>query len=166
MTPAPDVRPSISLRHDARTISEAAAKEAFGLDDNWKPRRYVENQYEDRGEVVVDHATGLMWQKSDSPDGMVWSKVQSYVDQLNREQYSGFEDWRRPTIEELASLLEPRENAYGWYIDPVFNEHQWWYWSSDKPSSEATWSVAFSAGRVTWGYGSGINSVRAVRSWK
>ncbi|MCP4285817.1 MAG: hypothetical protein GY792_15380, partial [Gammaproteobacteria bacterium] len=67
-------RPVIRLRSEPLTVSQDEFKEVFGLTRrkmDWgtteqAPRTYIENDYEDRGEVVVDHATGLMWQKSGS----------------------------------------------------------------------------------------------------
>ncbi|MFH0845317.1 MAG: DUF1566 domain-containing protein, partial [Pseudomonadota bacterium] len=56
--------------------------------------------------TVTDRATGLMWQKSGSPEGMTWSEARVYADRINRERFGGYSDWRIPTVEELASLME------------------------------------------------------------
>jgi hypothetical protein len=66
------------------------------------------------GLTVVDHVTGLTWQKSpdkdgdddiDSNDKMSFSEAQDYPEILNAEQYGGFTDWRLPSIKELYSLI-------------------------------------------------------------
>jgi len=129
--------------------------------DVWEPLKYVQNNYEDNGDgCITDHATGLMWQQSGS-DGFKESS-RAYVDKLNRERFAGYSDWRLPTIEELASLLEPEEQSNGLYIDPIFDKKQPWCWSADKRSSGGSWSVYFLEGGVYWN--DVDNEVRAVRS--
>jgi hypothetical protein len=102
------------------------------------------------GNVVIDHATGLMWLQSGSKEYMQWIAAMGWVRKLNVFKYAGYSDWRLPTIEEAASLLEPvKKNAL--YIDPVFDEEQWGIWSGDKRGG-STWSVYFSLGNVRWRY--------------
>ncbi len=102
------------------------------------------------GNVVIDHATGLMWLQSGSKEYMQWNAAMEWVRNLNTLKYAGYSDWRLPTIEEAASLLEPvKKNAL--YIDPVFDEEQWGIWSGDKRGG-STWSVYFSLGNVRWRY--------------
>lgn len=71
--------------------------------------------------VVIDHATGLMWHQSGSTFGLNWYKAKRWVEQLNREGYGGYNDWRLPTIEEASSLLEPSKTFY--YAPPKAHEH-------------------------------------------
>ena len=100
--------------------------------------------------VVIDHATGLMWLQSGSKEYMQWIAAMGWVRNLNARGYAGHSDWRLPTIEEAASLLEPvKKNAL--YIDPVFDKEQWGIWSGDKRGG-STWSVYFSLGNVRWRY--------------
>ncbi len=100
--------------------------------------------------VVIDHATGLMWLQSGSKEYMQWIAAMGWVRNLNTRGYAGYSDWRLPTIEEAASLLEPvKKNAL--YIDPVFDDEQWGIWSGDKRGG-STWSVYFSLGNVRWRY--------------
>ncbi len=102
------------------------------------------------GDVVIDHATGLMWLQSGSKEYMQWIAAMGWVRNLNALKYAGYSDWRLPTIEEAASLLEPvKKNAL--YIDPVFDDEQWGIWSGDKRGG-STWSVYFSLGNVRWRY--------------
>ncbi|MCP4183707.1 MAG: DUF1566 domain-containing protein, partial [Hyphomicrobiales bacterium] len=71
---------------------------------------YIHNDYEDQGEVVLDHATGLMWQKSGSDDYMEYEVAKTYIEKLNKDQFAGYDDWRLPTIYELMSLLEKEQS--------------------------------------------------------
>ena len=112
------------------------------------------------GNVVIDHATGLMWLQSGSKEYMQWIAAMGWVRNLNAREYAGYSDWRLPTIEEAASLLEPgKTNAL--HIDSVFDKEQWGIWSGDKRGS-STWSVYFSLGNVRWRYKN--RYVRPVRS--
>ncbi len=114
--------------------------------------------------TVTDSVTGLMWQKSGSDNGMPYDKAQAYIDGLNRRKFAGYSDWRFPTLEELASLLENKE-INGRHIDPLFDRKQWWCWSADKRASGGgAWLVYFIAGGVrSHNFESGY-CVRAVRS--
>ncbi len=125
------------------------------------------------GKVVVDDATGLMWHQPGSRKYMRYRKAKKWVVKLNRKGYAGYSDWRLPTVEEAASLLESSKCFYykknsGPYIDPVFSKKQEWIWTGDKledrSGSEAAWAVNFDDGFVGW---NGINIdifVRPVRS--
>jgi hypothetical protein len=119
----------------------------------------------EREPVVINHATGLMWQQAGSTDSMTWERAQAYIDQLNTWKYAGFSDWRLPTIEELISLLEFTKKSGDYYIDPIFETKGDYYWSADKDSSGAAWVASFSGGGV--GCRSLLNFysyVRGVRS--
>jgi hypothetical protein len=54
--------------------------------------------------TVYDRATGLMWQHSGSKQGLTWDEACKYIIWLNKSRFCNFNDWRLPTIEELASL--------------------------------------------------------------
>jgi hypothetical protein len=114
--------------------------------------------------VVVDNATGLMWHQSGSGH-MDWNKAKDWVRSLNSSGYAGHHDWRLPTVEEAASLLES-SNSNGQYIDPVFSKKQEWIWTGDsKDGSEAAWDVSFYLGIVRWDdvyYSFYVRPVRSV----
>ena len=135
------------------------------------PIHYIDNRFEDQGEVIFDDATGLTWQKSGSPKSITYQDAQEYIAELNRQKFGGYENWRLPTVEELLSLLEKERNsANNLYINPMFDETQTWVWSADirqikdERSSGSAWSVSFLGGRVYWDDLSSSLCVRAVRS--
>jgi hypothetical protein len=116
--------------------------------------------------VVIDHATGLMWHQSGSYEYMSWNKAKVWVESLNSMGYAGYHDWRLPTVEEAASLLESSKRN-GLYIDPIFSNKKDWIWTGDKHGSGAAWIVFFDDGLVFWGYLSTFEIyVRPVRSLK
>jgi len=54
---------------------------------------YGKNDFHDNADnTVTDHATGLMWSKSDSNAGMNWQQALAWVQQLNATNYFGHSD--------------------------------------------------------------------------
>jgi hypothetical protein len=96
-----------------------------------------------KGNVIVDRATGLMWQQAGSPDEMTYAGAEKYVHDLNAQRFAGYSDWRLPTLEEAMSLMEPKENSDGLYIDAKFDAKQRWIWTADKESAGRAWYVPF-----------------------
>lgn len=167
----PDNIEVVQLRSRSQTLSKSEIRkmiESRGFrDSEWNPDGDFPNKYEKlitRGDkVVVDYATGLMWQQSGSAYELSLRDAEGYVDQLNRGDHAGFSDWRLPTVEELASLLEPRKKGVR-YIDPLFDLRQQWFWSADKRSSGKAWSVSIRAGIVTLETKDSKYYVRGVRT--
>ena len=151
-------------------IAENEALEAFGLNNERRSVEYTTNHYEDQGEVVVDHATGLMWQKAGSEKYIDYPAARKYIQELNRKRFAGYDDWRLPTIPELMSLLELEKQSNGLYINPIFDSTQQWCWSADlrqtkdEGSSGSAWRVSFNYGDVYWYDFRDDYYVRAVRS--
>ena len=138
----------------------------------------ITHSYEDESinedNVVIDHATGLMWCQSGSEKDMVWNEARQWVKDLNSRGYAGYSDWRLPTVEEAASLLELNRTGGDLYIDTVFDTRQSGIWTGDENDSasylEGVWNVrfkgAYGAGNVSWCYENASNYVRPVRSMK
>jgi Protein of unknown function (DUF1566) len=89
--------------------------------------------------TVTDEVTGLTWQKSYDVGIYYWASIQTVVDNLNTQNYGGYNDWRVPTIKELYSLWN---GSAGWpyintaYFDIYYTDEQDLshaiFWSSDK----------------------------------
>jgi hypothetical protein len=58
-------------------------------------------------DVVFDRETGLVWERCPEPEKQFWDAaiVYSYA-----KAKAGRKGWRLPTIEELLSLVDPKEN--------------------------------------------------------
>jgi hypothetical protein len=97
-------------------------------------------------QVIVDRATGLMWQKGGSDRAMTADG--DYVDRLNRERFAGFTDWRMPTAEEAMSLMEPQAAGDGPHIAPVFQRGINFIWTADRRPDGRGWLLYFYDGTI------------------
>ncbi|MHC4139190.1 MAG: ankyrin repeat domain-containing protein [Planctomycetota bacterium] len=114
--------------------------------------------------IVQDYNTNLMWHQSGSISNMKWEEANKWVDDLNKRGYAGYNDWRLPTLEEAASLLESSENNDNLYIEPVFNSTQSLIWTGDSFGSRGAWNVNFGTGGVIWRFTNLKLYVRPVRN--
>lgn len=77
--------------------------------------------------------------------------TQGYVAAMNKIQLCGRSNWRLPTRDELASLLELRLASPGPLITPSFpNTKASGYWTQDEgpPYSGVAWALNFSDGQT------------------
>jgi len=183
-TPKP-VRGRVALRTQSSRLSEAEVQHMLSrlnlFDRENNKDGDFRNDFVDNGnETVTDRATGLMWVKDGSYTNMEYSETKSYIDTLNRERFAGHSDWRLPTVEELASLLERgwrgvsqtpesqttphRAEELVFYIDPIFDLNVDNCWSADTVSSWSAWSAYFFRGHITSSFRSYLLFVKAVRS--
>jgi hypothetical protein len=167
-SPQQEIPPSrgvISLRSNPITVSTNDFKKVFNLDENWRPKTFIENDYVDNGNgTVTNRATGLTWEKGGSKL-RTYAEAEKYIQDLKDKKFGGYDDWRLPTIEELLSLLEKEKQSNNLYINPIFDSKQAWCWSADRlPSSGGAWYVYFYLGNVFWDLLDGKNCVRGVRA--
>lgn len=118
---------------------------------------YGINSFTDNGDgTVSDAATGLMWSRDDSGEGMNWEEALAYAQEKNAENWLGYNDWRVPSVKELHSIVDysrSPDTTSSAAISSVFNvttitnernETDYpWYWSSTThKSSNGTGSAA------------------------
>ena len=184
----PEGTAKVSLRTEPKKLLEEDIRTMLArydfYDGDFNRRGSFANDFVDSGwGTITDNATGLMWQKTGSSRTRTWARAQEYVEGLNKYEFAGYSDWRLPTIEEFASLLD-RKKINGVHIDPVFDSTQKTCWSADaNPTSTIRisgyegWIVKFAEGIITqdmWvvsripyhGYESISWYIRAVRSVK
>jgi hypothetical protein len=174
-----------------RKIDKMLVKYGF-FDDARNPLGSFENDFIDNKDgTVMDRATGLMWQKSGSSKSLENKDANKYLKSLNKERFAGHSDWRMPTIEELASLIN-KDEINGVHINPLFENKQIRCWTIDQCDPDfanyyrGSWVVNFKNGKISqaiWvdsrsykpygGWGSGgtharnsMNYVKTVRSVK
>ncbi len=85
---------------------------------------YGINDFRDNDDgTISDRATGLMWARDDSGEGMDWTQALAWVQKMNAEEYLGHDDWRLPNAKELQSLIDYRRAPAvtgSPAIDPLF----------------------------------------------
>lgn len=128
------------------------------LDPPYEAPKYVDPPKESLSKSVLqDNGDGTL---TDSATGMMWTQKDSYAD-LNRclnfteaRQYinnlrtGGYDDWRIPTIKELATIYDDtQENVMAWDQDPEYplaldskfaKGAAYWYWTIDCGTTELT----------------------------
>jgi len=113
--------------------------------------------------VVVDNASALMWLQSGSPRYLSLAAARAWIEGLNRRGHAGYRDWRLPTLEEAASLLEPRRNPSGLFIHPMFEAKIRNIWTADTLGPQC-WIVYFEHGYVDVNWPQFNGYVRPVRT--
>jgi uncharacterized caspase-like protein len=183
---------SISLRKKGKkNLKQQEIKEmlmTFGFYDKSLNHRYTfENSYTDNGDKTITNIrTGLMWQKGGSSSRILMYEAKTYITRLNKNKFAGHSNWRLPTIEELASLMDSK-SVNGVHIDSIFDNKQKRCWSNDGVElaintydKVAAWIADFDSGAIkkavwyefhgsAWQYWYEImpdNYVRAVRTIK
>jgi hypothetical protein len=151
----------IKLREKAETNFADQDLRKMIKDHNFFNRQYnpggdFPHAFVDNGDgTITDKVTGLMWQKGGSPSEMTFYTAGKYVEQLNSNHFSGYGDWRLPTMEELCSLLERNPNKNGKFIDNLFDPGQSICWSADENQNyfwnqlKAAFSVDFAMGETS-----------------
>jgi len=137
---------------------------------------YAINDFVDNGDQTIsDNGTGLMWQKSDSGYGMIWSDALGYCQYLS---HAGHDDWRLPDIKELQSIVDysrSPETTGTPAIDPVFDstaitneagETDWpYYWSSTTHKTTSTTEPGSKGDYIAFGRGLGYMTLGGSSSW-
>jgi hypothetical protein len=119
-------------------------------------------------EAVLDKETGLVWEKSPSTAKNVWTNA--YRNCLNKVVGNRI-GWRLPTVEELASLVDPTPVYVPGQIvipsgHPFTNVQFWWYWTATKQyvqsSIPPTYYSLYSVYLGGWGTDSGGEFIGGV----
>ncbi len=86
--------------------------------------KYGRNDFQDNHDgTISDHATGLMWSRTDSGKGMNWQDALAWVQQQNVAKFLGHNDWRLPNAKELQSIVDysrSPDTTRSAAIDPLF----------------------------------------------
>ena len=97
--------------------------------------------------AVLDRETGLVWEKVPSTSTFNWLGASTHCVVLNA---GGRKGWRLPTIQELASLIDPTASSPSLPSGHPFFVQLSFYWSASTFASNATnaWFVSFFNGLV------------------
>lgn len=112
-----ETRPAIRVPRTGRTVSVMPGDDGSLLRGvAWPTPRFSVGV---GGKTMVDHLTGLMWTRSNTPlaecgwqfadgtgDQKTWEEALAYVACLNEKAYLGHSDWRMPNRWEMRSLFQ------------------------------------------------------------
>ena len=169
-------RKPVHLRDTARTLTPKDVKavlDKYGFyatcwnynGDFCNPEGDFENDFsENHDGTLTDRATGLMWQQGGSSEPVTWQETKTYVEEVNRKAFAGYSDWRLPSVEELASLMEKSWQNNDLFIDPAFDKAQRSIWSVDTRDMDTAWKANFHMGFILHFPKTTKNFVRLVRS--
>ncbi len=92
----------------------------------------------DDGNVLIDSASGLTWQKNAGAAQLTWQEALHYAETLND---GGFSDWRLPNVRELYKLAQyypesPSKNG-------VSGTESYWSSTTDAANPARAWTVDF-----------------------
>jgi hypothetical protein len=97
--------------------------------------------------TVTDTKTGLMWAAQDNGSLINWPTALSYTQNFSG---GGHTDWRMPTLNELASLYDPKEkNKYGYHVTKLIDVSAASCWTSETRDHRAA-RFNFTYGEVYW----------------
>lgn len=126
---------------------------------NKLPKASFETQTISGDAVVKDSATGLMWQKEYVTDRM-WQNALKYCEGL---VYAGYDDWRLPNKNELASLLDYDRSEAPYSDFPDMPGSKFWSSTTTASGTDYAWNVYFNNGSVNGNYKILDSSIRCVR---
>ena len=145
--------------------SLAVAKPPFWDDQVNSPARFkVLSEFGNA--AVFDKETGLVWEQS--PNGVDTRTLLNAQIHCNQKTVGNRKGWRLPTIQELASLVEPGDPPGGPDLPPGHpfdNVQSSSYWSAttNADGTGGAWSVLFSIGDVDTNLGTSSLFVWCVR---
>ncbi len=115
--------------------------------------------------TAVDQNTGLTWARNANMPGrqLIWrgdDNVYEYMKRLNETNYAGYADWRVPTKEEIAKLVEyAKSMGYDekkmdtWPYQKLrqlgfIDVRDYDYWTSTRKSPTEMWTADMTSGRI------------------
>ena len=121
------------------------------LNSLMQPEVYIDNKFQQTEKGVLDHATGLTWAKDTSSHQLNFEQSLEYIGVLNQQDITreNTDQWRLPTIEELISLLGPRQRLDDFCGPDLWHlKNQPWLWSADSQTRTKAWIVDMDQGAV------------------
>ncbi|MFH2133679.1 MAG: DUF1566 domain-containing protein [Pseudomonadota bacterium] len=120
------------------------------------------NDFVVKGDVVLDRATGLNWQRADDGRTRNWQQALSYCAALKLDGHS---DWRLPNIKELQSIVDYGRHAPA--LDERYlkmSDAKGWFWSSTTHGDNIRMADYICFGACTSVQGVDVHGAGAQRS--
>ena len=144
------------LRREYKSLDEGEVANMLAAKNIFDAGRNPEGNFRHRFEVknaagvslIVDRATNLVWTRQQNAVKMNLKKSQEWIASLNNVAYGGIKNWRLPTIEEAAALLQKAPEGKGSFQDAIFGRDIIAIWTGDGFSASESWIVDFQNGRA------------------
>lgn len=164
--------PKTNLRSSYKSLNYSLAEAMIrgfsffdnGFNKSGDFKNYYKKLNNGSDSMIIDQGTRLMWYDGKSSKALNFRKADRWVRYLNRRKYGGFSDWRLPTLEEAASLLESRKSSDGLHISPIFRSRPKNCWTGDSLRLQTKWVVRFNTGTIFADSDRSKQYVIAVRS--
>ena len=145
-----------ALRREYRFLNEGEISAMLGarnfFDAQRNPGGNFGHQYEIKNvaglRLIGDGATRLVWMRPQHPVKMNLEKITEWIASLNGVRYGGVSDWRLPTVEEAASLLQNDPADGKIFLDAIFGQGINSIWTGDGFSESRSWIVDFRNGLI------------------
>ncbi len=114
----------IELRADPKNanideVDSAVLKFNFNVGDSRSKGCFINALQSNTDGTVTDYATRLMW-KQKIYTSVSRAEADTYIRSLNDKKFAGNSDWRLPTTEEMASLVDSYRSTSNSYLDAHF----------------------------------------------
>jgi TPR repeat protein len=144
------------LRRECTSLDEQEISAMLGgknmFDAQRNPSGNFRHQYEMRQvaelRLIADRATRLVWMRQQNLVRMSLEKIKDWIASLNRVRYGGIGDWRLPTVEEAASLLQKNPGDEKIFLDAIFGADITSIWTGDSSGESMSWIVDFQNGVI------------------
>ena len=115
-------------------------------------------------ETWLDDETSLEWANTTSEKPLLYADINNYIEQLNKENYAGHQDWRCPRVKELITLLDFDRAAPAIKPAAAFQDDEsYWSYTQSAKNENMVWFVDFHFGFVHFNTKENEHQVRAVR---
>lgn len=149
--PCASARPAQALRRAPVRQPLQGARQAFSLDELWRPAACVPDRFLAAGpELVRDQRSGLLWERGGSAYGHSFAAARARAEGLAAARHLGLSGWRLPTVPELSTLLLPEPDLRQLCLPPAFAPQQRRIWTADRKSFTAAWYADVEQGFVWW----------------
>ena len=142
------IAPFMAQAEDAQgviTLPATGQTGTYGINDDgalhkgavWPDPRFTDN----KNDTITDNLTGLLWTRNARNPGPLacpmdkntkWEDALAHVACMNAHKYLGYDDWRMPNVNELASLIDTDyADSSVWLTSQGFkNIMMEFYWTS------------------------------------
>jgi hypothetical protein len=115
----------------------------------------------------LDNETGLVWERDPGTTNLDWVFASIHCNQF---PVGGRKGWRLPTVQDLASLVDPSVGSPGPTLPaghPFANVQSSSYWSATTDAQDAgsAWLVSFESGNVLSGIVAGFAKTDSLFVW-